>query len=181
MSLTFQPIYSLNDAYSADVIDLYLDAFPEVERKPVEAIFDHINKKRSDVFALTIDDKFMGLLILLKNKAAVMIEYLAVHANARGLGIGSRVLEELRKRIDQPIYLEIEDPNNTDAEDLLQRQRRLSFYQQNGFHLTDHLVSYFGEPLALVSSEPDVHLDDYFDMYIHTFGKESLNDIYLIH
>ena len=82
---------------------------------------------------LCVEEKgeFVGILISSFSKDLVLIEYFAINPNQRGGGIGSKVLQLVKKRYQgRRIMLEIETP---DGEEI--KARREEFYKRNGFQL----------------------------------------------
>ena len=83
--------------------------------------------------------------------STVYLAYLAVTAELRGNGYGSKILHMLEEKYpEQQIVLDIE-PLDPDAENYHQRVSRLRFYQKNGWRRTHQmLIDADGEFEALV-------------------------------
>lgn len=79
-------------------------------------------------------------LLIQTGPQAVLLDYFAVSPALRGGGIGGELLGLLRQWAQQraPLFLaEVEDPDfAADQDDLSIRNRRIGFYQRNGFTLT---------------------------------------------
>ena len=80
----------------------------------------------------------------------IYLLFLGVSPKAQGGGIGTRVLNELKKKSGRPILLEMEVVNDPHAENPEQRQRRLRFYQRNEFEQTGLLLYSDGIPYEVM-------------------------------
>lgn len=95
-------------------------------------------KKAVQFDGLYDQDQFIGLTYTAVDEKAVYLFYLAIEPDKRGHGYGSQVLTLLKERYPaKQIFLDIE-PVTSEADNYEQRQKRLAFYQQNGFNLTKH-------------------------------------------
>lgn len=126
--------------------DVYRD-FPESEIKPwevVSGLYDrgfYIPLGYFDGGVLTA----YVLLIALKEKRTVLLDYFAVLPEHRNSGAGSDILKELRKfcaTFADNILIESEYPET--APDRGIAERRLGFYRRAGAELTDTQVFLFG-------------------------------------
>ena len=60
------------------------------------------------------------------------IEHFAIKEIYRGKGFGKIILETFKNLNANPIYLEVDIPDQNS------KQRRIEFYQRSGFHLNHH-------------------------------------------
>lgn len=106
------------------------DYFPEHEMKDANQLKDLIEDK--DVYHLDETEDYV--LLYAEFPTFIFIDYLLVTSVSRGKGIGSKVLNRL-KRGGKMILLEAEpkDPDNEDS------HRRLAFYYKNGFQKADQI------------------------------------------
>ena len=164
---------------------LYLTAFPDYERKPIDLLYLHQTNRQSDMFAVVNDtQEFIGLVVTIHTSNTVVLEYLAVDPNQRNQNYGSKILQNLSAQYpDHHIFLEIEPINEGQAGDIL-RQRRRQFYERNGYHFLDQQVNYFTTQLELMSNQIQHHdqfiFEDYIQPYIDVYGNNVTNDVYLI-
>lgn len=119
--------------------------FPPDELKPLARMIDlweqgvyQIHQQqageRPDAYALF----FTG------DASLTLLDYYAVHPEARGRGVGSAFLQGLIERLDGPLLVELEAPE-ADPADLL-RLRRIAFYEALGFRDTGIRGRLFGVP-----------------------------------
>lgn len=117
-----------------DVKKLFLEAFPGDERFPFLLLA--LNAVRPCIrFAAFYDEGvFCGFIYAVKTRDMVFILYLAASSSVRSKGIGTRIIEEAKRRnTGCPIALDIETPLDESAPNLEQRLRRKAFYTKNGF------------------------------------------------
>ncbi|WP_026698557.1 GNAT family N-acetyltransferase [Alkalicoccus chagannorensis] len=99
--------------------------FPDEEMKSREHI-ELLLKEKDDIYKKS-EDSF-HVMMYVEMEDFTFIDYLYVSKEARGKGIGSRLLDDLKKR-GCPIILEVE-PVDYDDTDTRKRQR---FYEREGF------------------------------------------------
>ncbi|WP_175988433.1 GNAT family N-acetyltransferase [Bacillus sp. Marseille-Q1617] len=104
--------------------------FPVEEMKSKEHL-ETLLKERSDIYHK--DEGQYHVLMYAELDDFIFIDYLFVSKDARGQGLGHKLLEKLKKK-NKPIILEVEpvDYEDTDTE------KRLKFYKREGF---EHAVS----------------------------------------
>lgn len=110
-----------------DKLDAY---FPDHELKDREQLEDLIEQKEGYKKVETDD----YLLLYAEFPTFVFIDYFLVSPKSRGKGIGSKVLDRLKKK-GKLILLEAE-PRDEDDRDT---ERRLNFYKKNGFRRADRI------------------------------------------
>lgn len=133
---------------------LYEDSFPKVERVSLIWMIMMVYLGQADCVAYFSEEKFCGFTYCLKSDEAYYLLFLAVKAQEHSKGYGSQILRAIRREAGQvPIYLVIE-PLEEEAENITDRKRRLSFYQRNGFILTDTLYYENQECYQVMVSQP---------------------------
>lgn len=106
------------------------EAFPESERRPFEKMYELYKNKDFTFFCVKEDAQIMGVIMCWECKSCVFVENFAVAKEARGKGIGSVILTEIKKYYkDQLVVLEVETPHDEMSE------RRIQFYTRNEFML----------------------------------------------
>ena len=152
--------------------DLYVDAFPPCERRDVDKWLHLIdNNKQFTVFGIYSDGNFQGFISCWEFAKFVYVEHFAVNSNARGNGIGAKSITAIKDKFAlKPFVLEVEPP----CDDLT--QRRVGFYQRQGFVLSD--INY--------SQPPYRKEDDWFELklmstdsnFLEENSKEVIENIY---
>lgn len=155
------------------VVELYLSAFPEVERRPLESWIRMSNKHLlfSNVSILDETDAFVGFITLWTFEKFTYIEHFALLPMYRGRGIGGCVLDLLQKQ-NPSIVLEVEPSTNDET------RARIRFYEHHGFVLSalayeqpSYLAEGNGLSLCLMSSGEVNLLQAKQDIYRHVYGK----------
>lgn len=120
--------------------------FPEIYRIMQASFPDDEYRPYDEQLALFQEPEYRiyympaGFLAVWEFKSFTYIEHFAVDPALRNSGIGSAMLQELVKKYQKPICLEVELP-----EDELTR-RRIGFYERNGFVFNDYL--YIQPPIS---------------------------------
>lgn len=99
--------------------------FPIEEMKSQEHM-EHLLKEKGDVYYK--DEGPYHVLMYAEFNTFIFIDYVYVSSEARGQGLGHKLIEKLKKK-QKPIILEVEpiDYKDTDSE------KRLRFYEREGF------------------------------------------------
>ena len=138
--LVARPVTRKDDAYP-EVRTLYHEAFPAKERfsLPTLLFFSHKSGVDFTAYFDPIDeDQLCGMSYTIEAGGYLYIMYLAVVANARGKGYGTRILDQLKRRYPhKTLVLDIE-PLDKKASNYDQRVQRLKFYERNGFSLVGY-------------------------------------------
>lgn len=159
------------------IYDLYMEAFPEDERKPFEMILQKAQEGKMEILAIDDEGSFKGLAISIFYKDLVLIDYFAISNECRGQGVGGRAIELLKERYsDQRMFLEVEVIDEK-AENNAERIRRKSFYHSHGLSDAKIYVSLFGVEMELLTADCDVTYDEYYSIYFETFGEYVVGNI----
>ncbi|XJS10736.1 GNAT family N-acetyltransferase [Aerococcaceae bacterium WGS1372] len=178
-----QLINSIQHPLSSSMEELYLEAFPKAERKPIETLYTHQDLDYCDVFGITTKEggPFVGMITTIKGENLIMVEYFAIAPEFRGQGYGSRTLELLLEKYpDTPICLEIEDTQDKRASNYEQRLSRKRFYQANGFNPVNWVISYFGVPLELMATQEGIEFNEYIKLYEPFYGETTQDKIFFL-
>lgn len=119
---------------------LYREAFPENERLDLERSLDKWTEGNDLIAFYEAEGSakaFAGFVWMLTKGDLSHILYFAITEEKRGRGLGSEALEALRKLyIGKRIIADVEDPD-TACDNAAERRKRIRFYEQAGYHLTD--------------------------------------------
>lgn len=150
---------------SIKIKKLYKISFPRAERKPYSVIKQMQKEGRGDLWVYEEQGEFLGFATTINGTNAVLVDYLAVNTNARGGGIGSAILQDLRKHYgDDKLFLEIETvtPLATNNE---QRERRKAFYLKNGMKEVGVTANIFETDMELLSFGLTMTFEEYRNFY----------------
>lgn len=151
---------------------LYLEAFPESERKPFDLLLCKQFEGSAELLC-AVDDAGSpaAIVFTLSDGGYVLLDYLAVCPKYRGNGIGTEILSLLKRRYPgSNIVLEIESTASlADKGDL--RLRRKAFYERNGFSANGYLVDLLGVDMEIMSVSP-IPFGEYHALFEPLFGAE---------
>lgn len=114
------------------VRSVYMDSFPEEERRPWESIVALI-ESGAPFFKFIIvqnkDNEDVGFYTLWRFPEARYIEHFAVKPALRGNGIGTEIISKIIAEADNiPVVIEVEPADSSD-----QASARIRFYEKAGF------------------------------------------------
>ena len=115
---------------------LYREAFPAKERFPVTVLLLGAWKPEIEFTAFydpARDGRLRGMAYTIEAGSYLYILYLAVVADARGRGYGTRILEFLKQQYPSATFMLEIEPLDKRAANYDQRVARLAFYERNGF------------------------------------------------
>lgn len=173
-------IQQANSNQIALIYELYMEAFPEDERKPFKLIEEKVHEGKMEILALEEEEKFVGLAITILHQDMVLMDYFAIEASCRGQGIGGRAIELLKERYqDRRMFLEIEVIDENAANNA-ERIRRKAFYKSHGLTEAKIYVSLFGVEMELLTVNCELTYDEYYSVYAETFGDFVGKNVYQI-
>ena len=118
--------------YGVSADALYLGAFPDYERIPVENLHRFAGTDLAEYYAIE-EDGFRGLAYTVTHGDIFFLLYLAIAPGSRGNGCGSRALDIIKGMAGgRKLFLNIE-PVDPEADNHAQRVARRRFYERNGF------------------------------------------------
>ena len=154
----------------AEIYRLYQKAFPGSEKKPFSMIRKMHRLGRTDVWYFQRSGKFAGLIITINGSSHILLDYLAVEEHQRGTGIGSEILQLMRKQYaGRGVFLEIESVYE-DSENRAERIRRKHFYEKCGMTSMEEFVWLFGVKMELMGFGCKLTYDEY-----HAFYRDNYN------
>ncbi|MFI3262284.1 MAG: GNAT family N-acetyltransferase [Rikenellaceae bacterium] len=151
------PITRENQPLFVKCWNLYVNAFPEEERRTKEYHLDTLKKIEFNFEAILDDEKFVGILCWWSFESIRYIEHFATSPELRGAGYGKIILEQFIKENNKPVILEVELPDCT------LNKRRIAFYERLGFIFND--CDYAHPPY---SNKKD---DEFLNLKLMTYPK----------
>ncbi|MBJ8325425.1 GNAT family N-acetyltransferase [Streptococcus pacificus] len=149
---------------SKDVKELYLSAFPKVERFPYIPLLLNAYRRDIEFTSYYDDEKFVGLSYIVFSKHFVFLLFLAVNPLHRNQSYGSRLLNTIKASSKgRPVVLAIEEMDET-ASNYQQRLNRLAFYEKNDYHMIPHFYYEMGEKYQLLATEKTVDMGEFKKM-----------------
>ena len=162
---------------SRKIKKLYRVAFPTCERKPFSIIKAMQKKGKCDLWIYEENGVFLGFASTINSEKAILVDYLAVSENARGSGIGSAILQDLRAYYtDEKLFLEIETVDPL-AENLKEREKRKAFYLKNGMMEMGVSVNIFDTDMELLSFGCRMTFEEYRAFYRENYSRFAADRI----
>ena len=166
---------SKDEKIKEDVANLYLSAFPSNERPPIEWYFRAVYGIDNNQILVFYDNKeYIGYAHLCFYQDIIYICYLAVNANKRNLGYGSKILNYVRDNYPRFTILLCFEEVDEKYSDNEMRKRRMNFYIRNGF-TNNHLKTREGEVIYQSSRIGDrkVTFDIYQKIFDLCYGERA--------
>lgn len=156
---------------------LYKTSFPAYERKPFSLIRSMQINKKSDVWYFEKDGRFVGLAFTINSEDTILIDYLAIAANKRGIGIGSGIITKLQEYYSpKGLFVEIESVfDSCDNPD--ERLQRKQFYLNNGLIPMKVMVILFGVQMELLGLNCNLTYEEYYNFYQENYGDFAAKNI----
>lgn len=117
----------INQSDFPEIYRIMQASFPDDEYRPYEEQLALFQEPEYRIYYVSA-----GFLAVWEFESFTYIEHFAVDPDLRNSGTGSAMLQELVKKYQRPICLEVELP-----EDELTR-RRIGFYERNGFVFNEY-------------------------------------------
>ena len=140
-----------------DVTALYhermVNDFIENELKPLWVIHNAMDEGNYEPLGLSDGAELYGYTFLVRLGRNYLVDYLAIFRDVRNQGIGSEMLGLLGNYLAdaEMIMLEVEDPAFAENEVLRNiQERRIKFYNRNGWSDTGLRVKYFNVPFIVL-------------------------------
>ncbi len=174
-------IEALNQNRLNKIQDLYIEAFPQAERKPFDLLLKTRDNGKAEILSVENENNdFLGLAITAQHQDMVLLDYFAISPNQRSSGVGSKVFQLLKQRYaDKRFFLEIERTDIV-ADNQLQRQKRKAFYLKNGMQNMPFSVNLCGIEMEILAYHCELSFQDYFNLYHNLFGERISRHISLI-
>lgn len=150
----------------ASVYKKMTDAFPYEERRDISDQAECLENKYFRWFEVSNGEELVGFISLWDFDEFVYIEHLAMDAQKRSGGYGSKTVEYIKKLYNKPIILEAEAPVTE------QQIKRIRFYDRLGFKINGYdyvQPSYHSDsqevPLKILSY-PELISQAEFDLFV---------------
>ena len=163
--------------YYKQVNDIYEKSFPQEER--YITLDKMVQSQNTDFYCLIENNQILGMIYLIFYKEMIFILYLAVNTEERSKGYGSYLLKWcLQKYRDKKIYLNIEEVREN-TKDYETRKKRLKFYQNNGFYITNYISKEDIENFNILSNCREIDINEYkiLDRVVAEILDEPISNI----
>ena len=132
----------MSRGYFSRLFEIIEYSFPETEHRSEEEHFDEFKRQTFRSMVLDDDGTIMGFMNYWELDGFVYLEHFAVAKEFRKNGLGTYLMNELKKISgSRPLILEAEPPGQSET-----AAHRVSFYERLGFYLNSH--KYFQPPYS---------------------------------
>ncbi len=143
------------------VKNIYYNSFPEEERFSIFLLMFNLLTKFCKLYTLKDKHSIVGFIYYITYKDMIFLLYLAVDENSRGKGYGKYLLNFcIKENSNKDIYLNI-DKIDERFSDINIRKKRLKFYVENGFYLTDYFSLEENVDFNILSTKEDIDIAKY--------------------
>lgn len=123
---------ALTPAQHQQLLDLYQQAIDPREQKPRATLAEALARGDYRWQVACRGDQLLAFALLWDDGEVALLEYLAVAAELRSLGVGGQLLTAVVAMLGgRPLLLEVDD-DGPEALEQVQRQRRRRFYERHG-------------------------------------------------
>ncbi len=166
--------------------ELYINAFPQCERKPFKIMLEGQERGAVDIWYIADTEnneeteEFAGLAITMKTKDLVLLDYFAIDSLKRACGYGSKALALLQEKYSSKrFFLEIENVyGQADNQEL--REKRKQFYIKNNMKELGMSANIYGTPMEILVHGCTLSYEEYLSVYSDVYGQDRLANIQYI-
>lgn len=120
------------------------EAFPPEEYLAPSELVKMARSNNFDFLALLEKDNFVGFMVVMLYEDMAYLFFLAIAAENRSNGYGSRAIQILKEVYPEKIHVVDFEMMDDTAPNKEQRERRRNFYLRNGYRETGLFLSYLG-------------------------------------
>ena len=166
-----QEVYKEQTNIKKDISDLFLEAFPENERPPLNIFLKSLKQKEITLLAFYDEDIFIGFTYLAIHKDICCLYFFAVDKDHRHQGYGGQIIESLKKEYKDYVLMLCYEEVDSKYENYEERVSRKAFYYKHGFKDNKIKTNEYGViyETAYIGSHY-VSFVDYFTIFRLVFG-----------
>lgn len=153
------------------------EAFPLEEYLAPSELVKMAHSDNFDFLALFDGEKFVGFMVVQVYANMAYLFFLAIDAESRGKGYGSRAIETLTAEYPDKTHVVDFEMLNDAAPNREQREKRRSFYLRNGYQETGLFLSYLDVDYEVFCMGDHFNIDT-FKAMMETIQIEGFNPRY---
>ena len=109
------------------------------------------------------------------------MDYFAIEDDFRNRKFGTTAFNLIKNQYrDKKFFLEIENPENLECNNKLERLRRRNFYLKNGVIELPYFVDLLGVEVKILANTAILTYEEYLSVYSNVFGREISDKINLL-
>lgn len=153
------------------------EAFPPEEYLAPSELVKMAHADNFDFLALLDGDSFVGFIVVQTYEDLAYLFFLAIDADSRGKGYGSRAIETLMAEYPDKTHTVDFEMLDDAAPNREQREKRRNFYLRNGYRETGLFLSYLGVDYEVFCMGDSFDIDT-FKAMMKTIQVEGFNPRY---
>lgn len=155
-----------------EVTNLYVTAFPEDERPPVNMFYSSLKTHQENrLFSYYEKDEFIGFTYLIFYKDIIYLFFLAIKEEKRNQGYGTKILSDVKDSYPDKVILLCYEEVDESYPDYENRKRREKFYLRNGFIRNGLDTDEYGVIFtSAYYGNHKVPFEDYLNIFLLGFG-----------
>ena len=158
--------------HNKEIKRLYVSAFPKIERCPYSMLMRYSLKKEMDMWGYYEGKKFIGFSYMMILGDYAYLLYFATSEELRNKGYGTAIIKDLLETyMDKNMVLDIE-PDDPEAANAEQRERRKNFYLRMGYFDTYYEMTDETGDYRIYSTKPESFDIDEFHKFFDLFPEE---------
>ena len=147
-----------------------VNAFPPSELKPLKSMLNLMEQNRYEALGLYDEEGLHGYALtwLEPGIPFALLDYFGTLEGQRGSGLGTRMLDMLSEHYQdyRGVFGEAEGAFSKNPEEKSLQERRLAFYERNGFRYGGYDCALFGvHYLTLIRGDGDVTAEELLDVH----------------
>jgi len=184
--IMFKEISDVSNYYFTETLRVYIENFPEFERKPLSVLQEKIINGLFRLYVGSLKEQVVSMALIqsIQNTSYVLLAYIAIDRKYQGKGIGSRFIKYLLRVIKEQSlgkYLLMEVENPQFGEKRVEKEKRVRFYKKLGAKELKDVKYYFPDQpeTGLIEMILMVFLESDTDKLEGDFVKNLIKKIYL--
>jgi len=179
MTIEIVEEYEIADS---NLIKLYMNSFPAVERRPIEKLNEMVkNDEKYHLYIVKEDNSIIGFALVceLPDEKVSLLDYMVINDSFQRKGIGSKLLQycidsmQSKNFLGLLLEIQLEDVNDLDEQKI--RKDRIHFYKKFGVKTFENVEYYIPPQSGNIAEKLHLMIIPFNE--IGDFSKKSVEDI----
>jgi len=166
----------------SNLIKLYMNSFPAVERRPIEKLNEMVkNDEKYHLYLVKEDNLTIGFALVceLPDEKVALLDYMVINDSFQRKGIGSKLLQycidsmQSKNFLGLLLEIQLEDVNDLDEQKI--RKDRIHFYKKFGAKTFENVEYYIPPQSGNIAEKLHLMIIPFNE--IGDFSKKSVEDI----
>ena len=165
-----------------NLIKLYMNSFPAVERRPIEKLNEMVkNDEKYHLYIVKENNSIIGFALVceLPDEKVSLLDYMVINDSFQRKGIGSKLLQycidSMQSKNFLGLLLEIQLENVNDLDEQKIRKDRIHFYKKFGAKTFENVEYYIPPQSGNIAEKLHLMIIPFNE--IGDFSKKSVEDI----